>query len=82
VIPLSTVIYLLDVNTLIAAQSGRQFTDLYLAELAKKHRMKLATHDTRISSGSARFLASHFPRNLALGFTQYPGEDKTRIESL
>jgi hypothetical protein len=44
--------------------------------------MKLATHDTRISSGSARFLASHFPRNLAPGFTQYPGEDKTRIESL
>jgi predicted nucleic acid-binding protein len=32
----------------IAAQSSRQFTDLYLAELAEKHRMKLATLDTRI----------------------------------
>jgi len=32
----------------IAAQSSRQFTDLYLAELAEKHRMKLATFDTRI----------------------------------
>jgi predicted nucleic acid-binding protein len=33
----------------VAAQSSRQFTDLYLAELAEKHRMKLATLDTRIS---------------------------------
>jgi predicted nucleic acid-binding protein len=33
----------------IDAQSSRQFTDLYLAELAEKHRMKLATLDTRIS---------------------------------
>ena len=33
----------------IAAESSRQFTDLYLAELAQKHRMKLATLDTRIS---------------------------------
>jgi predicted nucleic acid-binding protein len=33
----------------VAAQSSRQFTDLYLAELAGKHRMKLATLDTRIS---------------------------------
>ena len=33
----------------IAAESSRQFTDLYLAELAHKHRMKLATLDTRIS---------------------------------
>src|SRR5207248_706 len=32
----------------IAAESSRQFTDLYLAELAKRHRMKLATLDTRI----------------------------------
>jgi predicted nucleic acid-binding protein len=32
----------------IAAQSSRQFTDLYLAELAERHRMKLATLDTRI----------------------------------
>ena len=32
----------------IAAQSSRQFTDLYLAELAEKHRMKLVTLDTRI----------------------------------
>jgi predicted nucleic acid-binding protein len=32
----------------IAAESSRQFTDLYLAELAEKHRMKLATLDTRI----------------------------------
>ena len=33
----------------IAAQSSRQFTDLYLAELVQKHRMKLATLDTRLS---------------------------------
>jgi hypothetical protein len=33
----------------LAARSSRQFTDLYLAELAEKHRMKLATLDTRIS---------------------------------
>jgi predicted nucleic acid-binding protein len=33
----------------IAAQSSRQFTDLYLSELAERHRMKLATLDTRIS---------------------------------
>jgi predicted nucleic acid-binding protein len=32
----------------IAAQSSRQFTDLYLAELAEKHRMRLVTLDTRI----------------------------------
>ena len=34
----------------IAAESAksRQFTDLYLAELAERHRMKLATLDTRI----------------------------------
>ena len=32
----------------IAAQSSRDFTDLYLAELAEQHRMKLATLDTRI----------------------------------
>jgi predicted nucleic acid-binding protein len=32
----------------IAAQSSREFTDLYLAELAERHRMKLATLDTRI----------------------------------
>src|SRR6266571_8065299 len=32
----------------IAAQSSRQFTDLYLAELAERHRMKLATLDRRI----------------------------------
>jgi predicted nucleic acid-binding protein len=32
----------------IAAQVSTQFTDLYLAELAEKHRMKLATLDTRI----------------------------------
>ena len=32
----------------IAAQSSRQFTDLYLAELAEKRRMKLATLDARI----------------------------------
>ena len=32
----------------IAAESSRQFTDLYLAELAERHRMKLATLDTRI----------------------------------
>ena len=32
----------------IDAQSSRQFTDLYLAELAEKHRMKLATLDRRI----------------------------------
>ena len=32
----------------IAAQSSREFTDLYLAELAEQHRMKLATLDTRI----------------------------------
>jgi predicted nucleic acid-binding protein len=33
----------------IAAQSSREFTDLYMAELAERHRMKLATLDTRIS---------------------------------
>jgi predicted nucleic acid-binding protein len=33
----------------VAAQSSRQFTDLYLAELAEKNRMKLATLDRRIS---------------------------------
>jgi predicted nucleic acid-binding protein len=33
----------------VAAKSSTQFTDLYLAELAEKHRMKLATLDTRIS---------------------------------
>jgi predicted nucleic acid-binding protein len=33
----------------VAAQTSRQFTDLYLANLAEKHRMKLATLDTRIS---------------------------------
>jgi predicted nucleic acid-binding protein len=33
----------------IGAQSSRQFTDLYLAGLAEKHRMKLATLDRRIS---------------------------------
>jgi predicted nucleic acid-binding protein len=33
----------------VAAQSSRQFTDLYLAELAEKHLMKLATLDSRIS---------------------------------
>jgi predicted nucleic acid-binding protein len=33
----------------VAAQSSRQFTDLYLAELAENHRMRLATLDTRIS---------------------------------
>jgi hypothetical protein len=27
----------------IAVQSSREFTDLYLAELAEQHRMKLAT---------------------------------------
>ena len=32
----------------IAARSSREFTDLYLAELAEQHRMKLATLDTRI----------------------------------
>jgi predicted nucleic acid-binding protein len=32
----------------IAAESSGQFTDLYLAELAERHRMKLATLDTRI----------------------------------
>ena len=32
----------------IASESSRQFTDLYLAELAERHRMKLATLDTRI----------------------------------
>jgi predicted nucleic acid-binding protein len=32
----------------ITAESSRQFTDLYLAELAERHRMKLATLDTRI----------------------------------
>jgi predicted nucleic acid-binding protein len=32
----------------IAVESSRQFTDLYLAELAERHRMKLATLDTRI----------------------------------
>jgi predicted nucleic acid-binding protein len=32
----------------ITAQSSREFTDLYLAELADKHRLKLATLDTRI----------------------------------
>ena len=32
----------------IAAQASREFTDLYLAELAERHRMKLATLDTRI----------------------------------
>jgi predicted nucleic acid-binding protein len=34
---------------IIEAQSSRQFTDLYLAELAEKNRMKLATLDRRIS---------------------------------
>jgi predicted nucleic acid-binding protein len=33
----------------IAAQFSREFTDLYLAELAERHRLKLATLDTRIS---------------------------------
>ena len=33
----------------IAAESSTQFTDLYLAELAERHRMKLATLDARIS---------------------------------
>src|SRR5947199_7818189 len=32
----------------IAVESIRQFTDLYLAELAERHRMKLATLDTCI----------------------------------
>jgi predicted nucleic acid-binding protein len=32
----------------VAAESSRQFTDLYLAELAERHRMKLATLDARI----------------------------------
>ena len=32
----------------IAAQFSREFTDLYLAGLAERHRMKLATLDTRI----------------------------------
>src|SRR5439155_26299295 len=32
----------------IAAQSSRELTDLYLAELAEQHRMDLATLDTRI----------------------------------
>jgi predicted nucleic acid-binding protein len=35
-------------RSIIAAESSRQFTDLYLAELAERHRMKLATLDTRI----------------------------------
>src|SRR5438034_6064261 len=30
----------------IAAESSRQFTDLYLAELPERHRMKLPTLDT------------------------------------
>lgn len=34
---------------MVAAQTSRQFTDSYLAELAEKHRMKLATLDNRIS---------------------------------
>lgn len=33
----------------IAVTSSRQFTDLYLAELAARHEMKLATLDTGIS---------------------------------
>jgi predicted nucleic acid-binding protein len=32
----------------IVAESSRHFTDLYLAELAERHRMKLATLDPRI----------------------------------
>jgi len=32
----------------IAAQSSKQFTDSYLAELAERHQMKLATLDARI----------------------------------
>ena len=32
-----------------SARSSKQLTDLYLAELAEKHQMKLATFDRRIS---------------------------------
>jgi hypothetical protein len=31
------------------AQNSEQVTDFYLAELAEKHQMKMATLDTRIS---------------------------------
>jgi predicted nucleic acid-binding protein len=34
---------------IVPAQLSAQFTDLYLAESAKRHRMKLATLDKRIS---------------------------------
>jgi len=39
-----------DLNALkSSAQNSEQVTDFYLAELAEKHQMKLATLDTRIS---------------------------------
>jgi predicted nucleic acid-binding protein len=41
----------------ISAESSRQFTDLYLAELAEKHRMNLATLDTRISHRSVEIVS-------------------------
>ncbi len=33
----------------INVKSGKHLTDIYLAELAERHQMKLATFDTRIS---------------------------------
>jgi predicted nucleic acid-binding protein len=42
----------------IAASSSRQFTDLYLAELADKHGMKVATLDTGISHQAVEVVIS------------------------
>jgi RNA polymerase sigma factor (sigma-70 family) len=46
----------------IAAQSSRQFTDWYLAELAEKHRMKLATLDTHILHRAIEVVAGSRPK--------------------
>jgi len=40
-----------------SARSSKQLTDLYLAELAQKHQMKLATFDRRISHPAVEIIA-------------------------
>ena|ERR1017187_9195471 len=40
-----------------SAQNSEQVTDFYLAELADRHQMKLATFDTRISHRAVEIIA-------------------------
>jgi predicted nucleic acid-binding protein len=40
-----------------SARTSRQLTDAYLAELAERHAMKLATFDTRISHHAVKIIA-------------------------